>query len=81
VTNISEAGYDRDHVREYVRLFPETPLASMWKGYFAYVEVALWDDDDDETPTPSPLDNPVDIITVEYSFSFFLSMALFIERT
>lgn len=64
----SEAGYDRDHVWEYIRLFPESPLASMWKGYFAYVEVALWGDDDNEAPTLSPLDDPVDIVTVRLSF-------------
>jgi superkiller protein 3 len=74
VTNVAEAGYDRDHLREYIRLFPDSPLASMWKGYFAYVEVPLWDDDDKEAPALSPLDDPVDIVMV--SLTFFRSHVL-----
>ena len=74
MTNAPEAGYDRDHVQEYIRLFPDSPLASMWKGYFAYVEVPLWDGDDNEAPALSLLDDPVDIVMVRLSLFVLISL-------
>ena len=61
MTNVNEAGYNRDHVQEYIRLFPDSPLALMWKGYFSYVGVPLWNDDDNEAPA---VDDPVEIVMV-----------------
>ncbi|KAJ3501664.1 hypothetical protein NLJ89_g9238 [Agrocybe chaxingu] len=40
------SGYDHEHVRQYITLFPETPLASLFKGYFAYWQETLVGDED-----------------------------------
>ncbi|PPQ64992.1 hypothetical protein CVT26_015701, partial [Gymnopilus dilepis] len=42
------SGYDLKQVRDYIRLFPTSALASLFRGYFAYKEEQLVEDEEDE---------------------------------
>ncbi len=39
--------YVRSHVKTYIRLFPGSPLASLLRGYFAYKQEVLSEDEED----------------------------------
>ncbi|PPQ99738.1 hypothetical protein CVT24_009721 [Panaeolus cyanescens] len=41
------ADYDRGTVRQYIRLFPNSRLANLFKGYFAYYHEELWTDEEE----------------------------------
>ena len=59
------AGYEKEHVREYIKLFPESTLASLFKGYFACMNTSLAADDDEEHSLYVPTDvDPVDTLLV-----------------
>jgi len=60
--NLCPDGYPREQVREYIQLFSTSALATLFRGYFAYKNEALFDDDDDEPN--EPLDDPLDAVLV-----------------
>jgi len=60
--NLCPGGYPREQVQEYIQLFPTSPLATLFRGYFTYKNEALFDDDDDEPN--EPLDDPLDAVLV-----------------
>ncbi|KAF8135619.1 hypothetical protein EV363DRAFT_1321133 [Boletus edulis] len=43
-----ENGYDLDHLRQYMKLLPATPLARLLEGYFIYTGTSLEEDEDEE---------------------------------
>ena len=58
------AGYDKEHVREYIKLFPDSTLASLFKGYFACMDMLVADDDEEHSlyvPTDA---DPADTLLV-----------------
>ncbi|KAF8972954.1 hypothetical protein BDZ97DRAFT_1900816 [Flammula alnicola] len=60
--NLSE--YDREHVRAYIRLFPDSGLATLFRGYFAYKQETLSEDEDEDEEDIFALndEDPVDTI-------------------
>ena len=58
----SLAGYDKEHVRKYIKLFPDSTLASLFKGYLACMNTLIADDDE-ELSLYVPTD-PVDTLLV-----------------
>ncbi|KDR75408.1 hypothetical protein GALMADRAFT_98862 [Galerina marginata CBS 339.88] len=54
--------YDRGHVREYIKLFPDSALASLFIGYFAYKGERLSDDEETEEIFNANDEDPVDTI-------------------
>jgi hypothetical protein len=66
------AEYDREHVRAYIRLFPESALASLFRGYFAYKQEILSEDEEERDIFNLGEDvDPVDVILV-HTLTFFL---------
>lgn len=65
-------GYGLDHLRQYMRLLPATPLARLLEGYFLYTGTPLEvdeDDDGEEHPRKVVDDrDPFDIIMVGFIF-------------
>ena len=57
------AGYNKDCVRNYIKLFPDSTLASLFKGYFAYMN-KLPTDDEKEFSLYVPIDDPVETLLV-----------------
>ena len=63
------AGYDHEHVREYIKLFPDSTLASLFKGYFACMNTLVADDDEElSLHVPTDID-PVDTLLVRPSLT------------
>lgn len=59
------AEYDRNHVKAYIRLFSESPLALLLRGYFAYRQEVLSEDEEDhDLYALSEDSDPVDTILV-----------------
>ena len=59
------AGYDKEHVRRYIKLFSDSALASLFKGYFACTN-ELVSNDDEEFPLYIPPNvDPVDTLLVK----------------
>lgn len=66
------AEYEREHVRAYIRLFPESALASLFRGYFAYKQEILSEDEEEHDLFNLGEDvDPVDVILVD-TLTFFL---------
>ncbi|KAF9529299.1 superkiller protein 3 [Crepidotus variabilis] len=57
--------YDLDQIRDYIRLFPNTALATLFLGYYAYKQIALWDEDEEEAEIA--IDDPADMILGSYA--------------
>lgn len=51
-------------MRDYIRLFPSSPLAALFNGYFAYKGENIWTEDIDETP--SLIEDPLDVVLVGF---------------
>jgi superkiller protein 3 len=63
------AGYDNEHVREYIKLFPDSALASLFKGYFSCMNTSVADDDEEHSLyVPTDVD-PVDTLLVRSSLT------------
>ena len=63
------AGYEKEHVREYIKLFPDSTLASFFKGYFACMNTSIADDDEEHSLyVPSDVD-PGDTLLVRPSLT------------
>ena len=63
------AGYDREHVREYIKLFPSSTLASLLKGYFACMGTLVADDDEEHSLYAPTDTDPVDTLLVRPSLT------------
>ncbi|KAF9484467.1 TPR-like protein [Pholiota conissans] len=63
--------YGRDHVRSYIRLFPESALSSLFRGYFAYNQEVL--SEDEEEQALFSLDEDVDPLDTILNSSLGLS--------
>ena len=50
-------------MRDYIRLFPDSALALLFKGYFLYTREPLLEDSDDN-PDAANDEDPMDIILV-----------------
>ncbi|CAA7259262.1 unnamed protein product [Cyclocybe aegerita] len=61
------SGYDHEHVRQYITLFPETPLASLFKGYFTYWQETLAEDEEDGDLYTIPDEDPLDTVMNAYT--------------
>jgi superkiller protein 3 len=60
-----QGGYDQAHVRDYIRLFPDSALASLFKGYFLYKREPLSEEEDsDENLNAANDEDPMEIILV-----------------
>ena len=60
-----EGGYNRTHVRDYIRLFPDSALALLFKGYFSYKRERLSNEEDSDDNVDAANDeDPMDIILV-----------------
>jgi superkiller protein 3 len=58
------AGYDKAHVRDYIKLFPDSTLAFLFKGYFTCMNTLIADDDEEHSLfVPTDVD-PVDTLLV-----------------
>lgn len=72
------AEYDREHIRTYIRLFPESALASLFRGYFAYKQEMLSDDEEEHDLFTLAEDvDPVDVILVDVLEFLFIRCAHF----
>lgn len=61
----SLAGYELTHVRSYIRLFPNSPLATLFKAYFGYKQEPLFEDEEEEKMfSLSSEDDPFDVMLV-----------------
>ncbi|KAF8160990.1 TPR-like protein [Crassisporium funariophilum] len=58
------SGYDQEHVREYINLFPESALALLFKGYLAFKNTPISDDEESLNDTQ---DDPLDIVLNAYT--------------
>ncbi|KAG6878535.1 hypothetical protein C0993_004433 [Termitomyces sp. T159_Od127] len=64
------AEYDREIVRQFIDIFPSSPVSSSLKGYFLYMNISLSDaeDDDEDVPPSKPEDeDPFDMILNAYA--------------
>lgn len=61
------SGYDKEHVRKYIKLFSDSPLASLFKGYFACMNTPIADDDEELSFFVSTDVDPVDTLLNAYS--------------
>jgi len=58
------AGYDKEFVRKYIKIFSDSTLASLFKGYYAHM-TKLMVDDEEEASLYVPTDvDPVDTLLV-----------------
>lgn len=63
------AGYDKEHIQEYIKLFPDSTLASLFKGYFACMNTLVTDNDEElSLYVPTDVD-PVDTLLVRPSLT------------
>lgn len=70
-----QGGYDQADVRDYIRLFPDSALASLFKGYFLYKrEPLLEEEDSDENLDIANDEDPMDIILV-YAIAILLLLS------
>jgi hypothetical protein len=75
------AGYEKKHVREYIKLFPDSTLASLFKGYFAFMNTLLVADDDEEHSLYVPTDvDSVDTLLVRPSLTQSIFFLLIVFR-
>ena len=63
-----QAGYDEKHIREYIKIFPDSTLASLFKGYFACMNTLVDDDEEHSLYVPTDAD-PVDTLLVRLSLT------------
>lgn len=67
-------GYGPDHLRQYMRLLPATPLAKLLEGYFLYTGIPLEvDEDEDSERSRQAVEDrdPFDIIMVSLTLETF----------
>lgn len=59
------ADYDNALVKQFITLFPISPMASLLRGYYAYLGISIFEGEDDEDQVePLPDDDPFDTILV-----------------
>ncbi|KAF8894922.1 hypothetical protein CPB84DRAFT_1682556 [Gymnopilus junonius] len=56
------SGYELRHVRDYIRLFPTSSMASLFRGYFAYRQEGLVDEEEDRELLGPIDEDPVDTV-------------------
>lgn len=65
--NRSTAEYDREIVKQFVEIFPSSPVSASLKGYFSYMNISLFDVDDnaeDVLLSKPEEEDPFDMILV-----------------
>ena len=77
-------GYGVDHLRQYMRLLPATPLAKLLGGYFLYTGMPLevdGDGEDNKPPRQVVEDrDPFDIIMVGLIFETFQPLSYSVRK-
>jgi superkiller protein 3 len=61
---MSADAYEHSLMRQFIMLFPASPMASLLRGYYNYMGVSISEDEDEDDPTGLPDDDPFDTILV-----------------
>ena len=62
-SRVDAEDYDFGLLRQYIALFPRSPLAKLLHAYFEYIGIVLTEEDEEEAPTPKG-DEEVDYIEI-----------------